>query len=148
MPSKYELPECLKRLRVDEAAFTRWLHRKAMAHVRRDRQRGRQDVAVGRYKEQIFRAVEEAGGHDFYTGKPLDWNLISKWDNDDASAKGAEYKREFWNLPTVDHENPRNPASPLRLCSWQVNDAKNDQTVEELLKLADDIRAHIEGYRL
>jgi hypothetical protein len=148
MPSKYQLPDCLKELHVDETAFVRWLHRKAVAHVRRDRQRGHQDVAVSRYKDQILRAVEEAGGRDFYTGKLLDWNRISKWNNDDASAKGGEYKRQFWNLPTVDHEDPRNPRSPLRLCSWQVNDAKNDQTIEELLKLADDIRIHIEGNRV
>jgi hypothetical protein len=140
MSAKYQLPICLEELRVDETAFVRWLHRKAMAHVRRDRRRGFRDSFVSRYKEHIIRAVAEANGCDFYTGQQLDWRLISKWNNDDASAKGGEYKRAFWNLPTVDHEDPRNPLSPIRLCSWRVNDAKNDQTIEELLKLADDIR--------
>lgn len=115
-----------------------------MAHVRRDRRRGLENLSVSNYKEQILLAVEGAIGHDFYTGKPLDWHLISKWNNEDASSKGGEYKRDFGNLPTVDHENPRNPRSPLRLCSWRVNDSKNDQTVEELLELAQAIRTHRE----
>ena len=144
MPLKRQLPECFNELHVDETAFVRWLHRKAMAHVHRDRRRGFQDLSVGLYKEQIFRAVEEANGCDFYTGLNLDWKLISKWNNDDASTKGGDYKRKFWNLPTVDHENPRNPRSRLRLCSWRVNDAKNDQTIEEFLELAKAIRTHRE----
>lgn len=141
MPAKYAMPEALKQ-QVDAAAFARWLHRKALAHVRRDRARGFQGVLASSYKARIHEAVCEARGCDFYTGKPLDWHLISKWNNDEASATRAEYRRKFWNLPTVDHEDAFNPSSPFRLCSWRLNDAKNDQTIEELLKLADDIRAH------
>jgi len=142
MAAKYTLPECLKRQRVEEATFVRWLHRKAMAHICRDRKRRFQNIQISSYKGQILEAVRDADGCDFYTGKSLDWHLISKWDNEEASAKGGAYKREFWNLPTVDHEDVRNPHSKFRLCSWRVNDTKNDQTIAELLQLADDIRSH------
>ena len=142
MPRKYQLPQCLQEQRIAELAFLRWLQRKATAHVRRDRQRGYTAVTVAAYKRAILQAVVDAKGVDYFTGAALDWHRISQWDNAEAARGRGEYKREFWNLPTVDHENPRNPRSPLRLCSWRVNDSKNDQTLEEYLNLAETIRAH------
>lgn len=144
MPKKYPLPDCLRGQRTDEPAFVRWLRRKAKAHVRRDRKRGSADATGLTYTAAIYAAVVATGGRDYFTGKPLDWHLISKWDNAEATRQRGGYKREFWNLPTVDHEDPRNPGSPLRLCSWQVNDVKNDLTIEELLGLTDAIRAHLD----
>jgi len=142
MARKHPLPDCLRAQGVDEVAFCRWLHRKACAHVRRDRTRGFQNIGVSSYKQAIYQAVVEASGRDFYTGRALDWQQISKWANEEAANGRGVYKRQFWNIPTVDHEDPSNPGSPLRLCSWRVNDTKNDQTIIELLALADLIRAH------
>jgi len=144
MPAKYILPDCLRDQRVDEAAFVRWLHRKAQAHVRRDKKRQIAGVSVAGFKEAIYRAVVEAGGCDYYTGQPLDWHRISQWDNAEAAAKRGEYKKTFWNLPTVDHDFSDNGSAVFRLCSWRVNDAKNDQTIEEFLELAKAIRIHRE----
>ena len=142
MPAKYRLPDCLREQRVDEAAFVRWLHRKAQAHVNRDRKRGIKNVSVAGFKESILRAVIEAGGRDYYTGLALDWHRISTWNNDDAAKNSAVYKREFWNLPTVDHDFTDPARTVFRLCSWRLNDAKGDQTIDELLALADWIRRH------
>lgn len=142
MARKHPLPEFLRAQGVEEKAFCRWLHRKACAHVRRDRKRGYKNITAGPYRERIYQAVLEATGRDFFTGEALDWRQISKWANEEAANGRGVYKRKFWNIPTVDHEDPSNPGSPLRLCSWRVNDTKNDQTIIELLALADLIRAH------
>jgi hypothetical protein len=142
MTHKYPLPDCLKQLRVPEPDFRHWLDRKAQVHVNRDKRRGVSSGGKASYKERICQAVNEAQGRDYYTGQRLAWNLISRWDNAEAARKKGEYKRDFWNLPTVDHEDPSDCKSTLRLCSWRLNDAKNDQTIAELLALADQIRAH------
>jgi len=144
MPTKYVLPDCLHDQRVNGAAFVRWLHRKAQAHVRRDKKRRIASVSLAGFKEAIYQAVVEAGGCDYYTGKPLDWHRISQWNNTEAAAKRGEYKKEFWNLPTVDHDFSDKGSTVFRLCSWRVNDAKNDQTIDEFLELAKAIRIHRE----
>ena len=142
MPAKYRLPDCLREHNVDEQAFVRWLHRKAQAHVNRDRKRDVQNISVAGFKEAILRAVIEAGGRDYYTGQALDWHRISKWNNADSSQNSVAYKREFWNLPTVDHDFTDPARTAFRLCSWRLNDAKGDQTIDELLALADLVRTH------
>lgn len=139
---KYRFPDCLREQNVDEAAFLRWLHRKAQAHVVRDRERGLQGISVAKFKEAILRAVVEAEGRDYYTRQLLDWHLISTWDNVKASQKRAMYKREFWNLATIDHDFADRDKPVFHLCSWRLNDSKGDQTIDELLALTDAIRAH------
>lgn len=132
---KWKLPPCLERFGVSEVAFLDWLDGKARAHVIRDIARGR-DVTVPKYKQAIIRAVEESDGDDFYTGEALDWPLIRKWNNEAAKLGGAAYRKEFWNLPTVDHDHDEAGLPVFRLCSWRMNDSKNDQTLQEFLELA------------
>lgn len=142
MTEKFKLPECLKKLDVSETAFRHWLQRKAESCQRRDKKRKIKGVTVSATKQRILKAIEEADGCDYYTGLQLDWKLISKWNNDEAFKRRGEYKIKFWNLPTIDHEVPSSDVTRLRLCSWQLNDAKNDQTIQELLILAENIRKH------
>ena len=135
---KYPLPQCLQGIEgLTEAAFRRWLGRKASAHVRRDRdpRRNRKNVAVGAYKERIYAAVEKSNGRDHFTGGKLRWDLVSQWNNEEAHQGGALYRKGFWDLPSVDHDG-----DAFRICSWRMNDSKNDQTIAEFLELADAVR--------
>ena len=63
---------------VDQQVYERWLQRKAVAHVRRDRARDNTTATVKEYKEVIHKAVCECGGKDAYTNEELDWSLLSK----------------------------------------------------------------------
>lgn len=138
---KWVLPASLPGL--DENVFRKWLRRKAAAHVRRDRKRGFKLASVSGYMAAIIRAIEASGGRDYYTGEPLDWVRIGLWRNAEAAERRGEYRREFWNLPSVDHDftDPANPV--FHICSWRVNDSKNDQSLAEFLALADAVRRHV-----
>jgi hypothetical protein len=78
----YSVPNAIK-AHCDQIRYSRWLQRKAAAHVKRDRRRNR-SCAIAQYKAEIHAAICESQGRDFYTGEQLDWSLISKWDNDSA----------------------------------------------------------------
>lgn len=131
MPIKYELPAFLEGT-VERPPYVEWLHRKAQAHARRDRKRWNLPIRVSRYKQAIHRAVLDSGGRDFYTHEPLDWSLLSEWDNREAQRGGGSYKRRFALLPTVDHWDPESREANFRICGWRTNDCKNDLTVAEL----------------
>lgn len=135
---KYPLPDCLRGIRgLSEESFRHWLDRKAQAHFSRDKKRGRTPKSRADYKERIYAAVRESNGRDFYTGRELDWHLLSKWSNAEAQDGCAAYRRTFWELPSVDHDGNR-----FRICSWRMNDAKNDQTIDQFLQLAESVRKH------
>ena len=74
------------------------------------------------YKAAIHEAVEAGGDRDYYTGLPLDWSLISEWDNDTAQRGRTVYKKTFAKLPTVDHTCDTGGRPKLVICSWRVND--------------------------
>lgn len=121
---------------VDQAAYSRWLHRKAMAHVIRDRRRWSAEIRVADYKKAIHEAVMAGDGCDPYTGEKLDWHLIGTFNNVEAKGAGSGYKRQFRLLPTVDHLDQGHSEKPrFQICSWEVNDAKSDLTHEDFLRL-------------
>jgi hypothetical protein len=134
---KYPLPECI-RAQCTQARYSKWLHRKAMAHVRRDRKREK-DCTVARYEAEIHAAVCESGNRDFYTGERLDWSLISTWDNESAKRGRAKYKRTLALLPTVDHTADDHGRQKFVTCSWSVNDAKSDLTLEQFYQLCERV---------
>lgn len=144
---KYQLPRFLEGV-IKQEHYEHWLRRKAMAHVKRDRKRGRENITNEQYKIAIHRAVEESQGKDAYTDELLDWTLLSTYDNDESKEKRAEYKKKFALLPSVDHVGA--PTSPIefKICGWRTNDAKNDLTYQEFLDLcrkvidADNARLH------
>jgi len=55
---KYQLNETLSKL-VEQATYERWLHRKAMVHVKRDRARGNATATNEEYKVAIHQAGEQ-----------------------------------------------------------------------------------------
>jgi hypothetical protein len=139
----YTLPDCLRGL-CDEAVYKRWLQRKATAHVRRDRARyGEEHCTVARYKAAIHHAVSAGGNVDYYTGEPLDWTLVSKWDNAHAKSGQTKYKKKFGRLPTVDHTFDSKGEAKFVICSWRVNDMKSDLTIAEFCELCSMVITHL-----
>jgi hypothetical protein len=140
--SKYSLPGCLKG-KCETVKYSRWLLRKASAHVRRDRKRnGKDSCTVGGYRVRIHQAVMTGGDRDFYTGEPLDWSLIGKFENIAAKAGRSPYKKRFAMLPTVDHTFDEEGKPKFVICSWKVNDAKCDLTLEEFYELCEMVLKH------
>ena len=131
---KYHLPPFLEN-KCSQQVYQKWLRRKAANHVKRDRDRGNIKAKRAEYVDAIHRAVLESRGQDAYTGEPLDWALLSKYDNKAASKGGRNYKKKFAELPTVDHVGDGMGAPDFKISSWRVNDSKSDLTVREFLDL-------------
>jgi diadenosine tetraphosphate (Ap4A) HIT family hydrolase len=120
---------------VTPEAYERWLSKRAIAHVNRDRKRGRSAATRVLYKEAIHAAVILSEGKDAYTGEQLHWHLISKYKNEDSQAGRHKYKAGFALLPTVDHVTAEATEANFRICAWRTNDAKNDLSLEAFLEL-------------
>ena len=130
----YELPAFLNGT-IDRDVYVRWLGRKANTHVRRGRNRGNPVATGAAYRLAIHGAVVRSQGLDEYTGRQLRWDLISQYDNDKSASNRRDYKREFYDLPTVDHVGDGLGEPEFMICSWQVNDAKHDQTFDEFVAM-------------
>lgn len=130
----FDLPAFLDGV-VTREAYVRWLQRKAAAHVRRDRKRGNGSASVSEYKRAIHDAVCASRGRDAYTDEDLDWDLISKYDNDESRQGRRGYKAKFALLPTVDHVGDGTGPADFRICAWRTNDAKGDLTLKEFVAL-------------
>lgn len=141
MSKKYALPAFLVGA-VDQAAYLRWLTRKAQTHVRRDRKRGNVAAIGEAYRLAIHGAVVASGGRDTYTGEALDWSLLSQYDNDSSTEGGRTYKHSFSRLPTVDHVGDGLGPADFGICSWRVNDAKHDLDIPAFLGLCQAVLKH------
>jgi hypothetical protein len=136
----YAVPVCIQG-QCDQARYSRWLHRKAVAHARRDRKRER-PCTIALYKEQIHAAVCASGHEDFYTGEKLDWKLVSTYDSESSKKARAKYKKTFALLPTLDHTFDEQGQQKFVICSWYVNDAKSDLTLNEFYRLCERVLKH------
>ena len=145
MPRKHTMPPFLEET-IKPEAYERWLRRKAMAHVKRDRKR-RIICTVAAYKEAIHAAVLLSQGNDAYTGEMLEWNLISTYKNEDSKEGRRSYKAGFALLPTVDHVAADATEASFRVCGWRTNDAKNDLSPDAFLELCEKVLKHA-GYRV
>jgi hypothetical protein len=145
MPRKHTMPPFLEGVSTPEA-YERWLDRKAIAHVKRDRERGRTSDLVTRplYKEAIHAAVVLSGGLDAYTGERLHWHLCSTYDNDESKLGRHQYKARFALLPSVDHLDAGASEASFRICAWRTNDAKNDLSTAEFVDLCRRVVAYAE----
>ena len=118
--------------------YKKWLKRQADRHFKRDNIRwGKRSSREG-YQGMIHEAVLRSEGVDAFTGQPMDWKLISQYR---AGHKRANYR----NLPTVDHTFSPPDHLTFEICSWTVNDCKNDLTVEQWLVLLENILTHMRG---
>ncbi len=84
MGRKYKLPEFLAGV-ISQESYERWLRRKAIAHVRRDRRRGNATAMGEPYRVAIHDAVARSHGRDAYTGEELAWTLISTYDTSELA---------------------------------------------------------------
>lgn len=143
--TKYKLPAFLEGI-CPAQAYRQWLTRRARAHVKRDRERGNDSASLEKYKAAIHQAVLTGGDRDAYTGLALRWDLISRYNNEDAKQRGRAYKKEFGDLPTVDHIEDGLGSPKFVICSWRVNDAKNDLDLDEFRDLCRAVLAFSEQH--
>ena len=125
MNQKYEAPKFIKN-KETRARYEKWLSRRASSHAKRD------GVATQMYKGRIHKAVERSNGVDAYTGERLDWDLISKYDNEEARKGGVGHWRRFKLLPSVDHVQKISRPGQFRICGLRTNDAKGYMSIAEL----------------
>ena len=138
---KYELPAFLSAV-TDQATYERWLRRKAVAHVKRDRKRGNATATGASYREAIHKAVAKCEGRDCYTGEELHWELISIYCNEESRTGRRKYKAKFALLPTVDHVGDGLGAANFKICAWRTNDAKNDLSHSAFVQLCKRVVEH------
>lgn len=131
---KYQIPLFLIDV-VSQQNYEKWLHRKAVAHAKRDRRKGNTTATNEEYKIAIHKAVHESDAKDAYTNETLNWSLLSKYDNKESKKRGREYKKEFALLPSVDHVGDGIGPAYFKICSWRTNDAKNDLPYNEFVEL-------------
>lgn len=141
MALKFPVPECLIG-KCKQEDYTHWLYGKAAAHVRRDKKRGNTICTTEMYRQAIHEAVTNGGDCDFYTGEKLRWNLIRTYDNEESKKGRRNYKRQFSQLPTVDHEDDGLGNPNFVICAWKTNDCKNDLSVEDLRKFCEVFLAY------
>jgi len=131
--AKYPLPSFLEG-KCTPTVYYRWLHIKAATLLKRDKKRQKPYALTATeavYKGKIHAAVTDGGQYDPYTGEPLTWELISKWDTSSKQPEG--YKRKFALMPTVDHITPS--VLEFEICSWKINDSKCDLAPAEFVEL-------------
>ena len=140
---KYPIPTFINESDVTQEKYDSWLSGKASAHLKRDKKKSLSLAdSVASYKQKIHRAVEESNGVDYYTGEKIAWHLIGKWRNEDARNKSAKQKKKFNCLPTVDHFSHKKGDTRFVICSWQINDMKNDNEYSELLDLCNKVLSY------
>ncbi len=130
----YDLPKFLEGA-VSLDAYKRWLDRKAVAHVRRDRKRDNLEATRQAYMRAIHSAVIRSEGRDAYTGEPLDWSLIATYDNEKSKSGRRAYKASLALLPTADHVGDGLGPADFKICSWRTNSAKNDLSQDNFVAL-------------
>jgi hypothetical protein len=143
-PRKYQLPDFPSVTPPAQADYQRWLHGRAVAHVKRDKKRGNSTATNETYKIAIHAAVIRSGGRDYYTGEPLNWSLVGQYSNEESKAKGRRYKATLALLPSVDHVDDGLGEADFKICAWRTNDAKNDLTHQEFVALCRRVVEHFD----
>jgi hypothetical protein len=140
---KYPLPLFLAGVCTPQS-YQKWLKRKASAHHRRDRKRGNLVAKCEAYKVAIHQAVLDSGGVDEYTGRALQWAKIGTYRNEESASGRRKYKHALGDLPTIDHVGDGLGEADFKICSWRVNDAKNDLGMDAFLELCRQVLEHHE----
>jgi len=120
---KYQRPDFLDKL-IDQQIYEKWLNRKARGHFNRDKKHDSIQSTCQEYKKAIHEAVYDSNGLDAYTGKDMKWELLATFD-----------RVRIADLPTVDHVRDAKKQPSFKICSWRVNDAKSDLTLDEFVSL-------------
>ena len=132
---KYQLPDFLAPRQIAQKTYEKWLHGRALSHVKRDKKRSNEGATTEAYKTAIHNAVLNSGGYDQYTGEDLEWSLLGQYRNDESKAEARTYKAKFALLPSVDHVGDGQGEANFKICAWRTNDAKNDLPYEKFVAL-------------
>ena len=135
---KYELPDFLKKLNIEQNTYNIWLKRVTAPHLKRDKKRlNIQSISRETYKKAIHLAVKKNGERDYYTGEKLEWTNLNLFRN-------LEQKNipEDLFTPSVDHENLSAENPIFRICSLQTNKCKSNYSAEELHNFCQRFIAH------
>lgn len=116
---------------LSDVDYSKLLQKKAVAVTRRDKKRGG-TYSVREAIEAIDKAFHRCDGCDPYDGSKLNPRLLGEYKNEAAKADGANYKRRFALLPTIDHVTAK-PEPDFEIVSWQTNDAKGDMPPKEFI---------------
>jgi hypothetical protein len=143
MSKKYSLPTFLEG-KITQAVYLRWLSRKSIALVKRDKRRGNSEAVNEAYKIAIHAATADSRGLDEYTGEPLRWDLISTYDNEKSKQDRRKYKATLDLLPTVDHVGDGLGEASFKICGWRTNDAKGAMSYEEFVAFCRSVVSHAE----
>jgi hypothetical protein len=133
---EYYLPDFLNDI-VSDKDYRNWLDKKSKAVHTRDKKRFKNVSTRKEYKKAIHGAIINSKGYDFYTNERLDWTLIGQYDNEASKKGGIVYKRKFHLLPTIEHFKVNSSELDFKICSWRSNDAKNDMTYDEFIRLCE-----------
>jgi putative endonuclease len=92
------------------------------------------------YKEQIHKAFLGGDGADPYTGDILDFTA-GKWPSLKPlhGLKAGRFDKAFYLLPVVDHIDPYAATLSFEICSWLVNECKNNLNPDEFIALCKKI---------
>ena len=139
---------------IEQKKFNAWVVKKAASLWKRDKSKlskidDTKKINDGEkraeYRDAIYKAIAAMEVNKCpYTGDKLEWEKIGTWKNDDAKAEGKDFKKKFALMPTIDHKNAE-PKPDFVICSWIANDAKNDLTQEDFIKLCKSVLIH-HGY--
>lgn len=90
-----------------------------------------------KYFAAVCKAIECCEGKDYYTGKPLSWEITLKHKGNQQTEEEQDAKTaERQERVTFDHLNGRNLEDlQFALCAGKTNDAKNDLTKSEFVEL-------------
>lgn len=143
-PRKYQMPDFVSSVTITQDIYQKWLHGRAVAHVKRDKKRGNTTATNEAYKIAIHRAVIHCGGCDHYTGELLNWSLLCQYSNAESKAQGRHYKATLALLPSVDHVGDGLGEADFKICGWRTNDAKNDLTHDEFVALCRRVVSHFD----
>jgi hypothetical protein len=131
--------ELIKSFGITTQTFNRWV-RRTITEVNRS---GKRLKARPITADDVVAAVVDAKGKDFYTGEPLHWHRIPDFFESRKPQDDIASRRLFWQIPTIDYENPFGPSTHLRLCSRKVAVSKTEQNPIELVKMAAQIKAKL-----
>jgi hypothetical protein len=140
LPREYQRPVFAPA--IAQVTYEKWLHGRAVAHVKRDKKRGNTTATTAAYKAAIHEAVCKSDGRDHYTGEMLDWSLLGRYNNAESKANGRRYKATLALLPSIDHVGDGLGEADFKLCAWRTNDAKSDLTHDEFVALCRRVVVH------
>ena len=144
--SKYKLPDFFSDIpNLKQDIYEKWLHGRAVAHVKRDKKRGNTTATIATYKNAIHLCSDfHSVGCDYYTGESLKWSLLGRYSNEESKANGRHYKAKFALLPSVDHVGDGLREADFKICAWRTNAAKNDLTHQEFVDLCRRVVKHFD----